>query len=73
MSPAEALTSGTLLRSAHREAEVVKAVENADLRERLTQLGATPVGSSADELAAYVRAELDRWGRAVKAANLKLE
>ena len=54
-------------------AEVVKAVENPDLRERLTQLGATPVGSTAQELAAYVRAELDRWGRAVKAANLKLE
>ena len=54
-------------------AEIVKAVENADLRERLTQLGATPVGSSPQELAAYVRAELDRWGRAVKAANHKLE
>ena len=54
-------------------AEIVKAVENPDLRERLTQLGATPVGSSPQELAAYVRAELDRWGRAVKAANLKLE
>lgn len=58
---------------ARLNAEIVKAVENADLRERLTQLGATPVGSSSQELAAYVRAELDRWGRAVKAANLKLE
>lgn len=54
-------------------AEVVKAIGNADLRERLTQLGATPVGSSSQELAVYVRAELDRWGRAVKVANLKLE
>ena len=54
-------------------AEIVKAVENPDLRDRLTQLGATPVGSSPQELGAYVRAELDRWGRAVKAANLKLE
>ncbi len=54
-------------------AEVVKAVENPDLRDRLTQLGATPVGSSAAELAAYTRAELDRWARAVKVAKLKLE
>ncbi|MGH7187457.1 MAG: tripartite tricarboxylate transporter substrate-binding protein, partial [Pseudomonadota bacterium] len=54
-------------------AEVVKSVENPDLRERLIKLGATPVGSSAQELGAYVRAELDRWGRAVKAATLKLE
>ena len=59
--------------TARLTAEVVKAVENPDLRDRLTSLGATPVGSSADELAAYVRAELDRWSRAVKAANLKLE
>lgn len=58
---------------ARLNAEIVKAVENPDLRDRLTQLGATPVGSSPQELGAYVRAELDRWGRAVRAANLKLE
>lgn len=58
---------------ARLNAEVVKAVANPDLRNRLTQLGATPVGSTSVELGAFVRAELDRWGRAVKVANLKLE
>ena len=53
--------------------EIVKGLQAADLRERFVQLGGTPLGSTPQELAAYVRAELDRWARAVKVANLKLD
>lgn len=53
--------------------EIVKGLQSADLRERFAQLGGTPLGSSPQELANYVRAELDRWSRAVKLANLKLD
>ncbi len=58
---------------ARLNSEIVKGLQSADLRERFAQLGGTPLGSSPQELANYVRAELDRWGRAVKLANLKLD
>jgi len=53
--------------------EVAKATNAADFRERLRSLGATPVGGTSAELASFVRAEIDRWTRAGKAANFKME
>jgi tripartite-type tricarboxylate transporter receptor subunit TctC len=53
--------------------EVAKATNAPDFGARLKTLGATPVGSSSPELAAFVRAEIDRWTRAGKAANFKME
>ena len=54
-------------------AEVAKATNSPDFRDRLKSMGATPVGSSSQELAAHVRNALDRWSRAGKAANFKME
>jgi len=54
-------------------AEIVKALATPDLRDRLQKVGATPVGSSAAELAAHVRAELARWTQVVKAAGITAE
>jgi tripartite-type tricarboxylate transporter receptor subunit TctC len=53
--------------------EIHKAVTATDLRERLQGLGTTPIGSSAEELAAFQRADIDRWTKVVKTANLKPE
>lgn len=53
--------------------EVAKATNAPDLRERLKALGATPVGGTSQQLAAHVRAEIERWSRAGKAANFKME
>jgi tripartite-type tricarboxylate transporter receptor subunit TctC len=54
-------------------AEVVKGLGDPALRERFTSLGANVVGSSSDELARHVRAEIDRWTKAVKAAKIPVE
>jgi tripartite-type tricarboxylate transporter receptor subunit TctC len=54
-------------------AEIVKALATPDLRDRLQNLGVTPVGSSAAELAAHVRAELARWTQVIKAAGITAE
>jgi tripartite-type tricarboxylate transporter receptor subunit TctC len=59
--------------TAKLSAEIHKAVTLTDLRERLQGLGTTPIGSSAEELAAFQRADIERWTRVVKAANLKPE
>jgi len=54
-------------------AEIVKALATPDLRERFQKLGVTPVGGSAQELAAHVRAEIARWTQVVKTAGIKAE
>jgi tripartite-type tricarboxylate transporter receptor subunit TctC len=53
--------------------EIVKAVAEADVRERFRSLGATPVGSTPAELAAHTRAELARWTQVIKAGKITLE
>jgi tripartite-type tricarboxylate transporter receptor subunit TctC len=54
-------------------AEIHKAVTQTDLRDRLKGLGTTPIGSSPEELAAFQRADIERWTRVVKTAGLKPE
>jgi len=56
---------------ARLNAEVVKAVRAADVQASLANEGAEGVGSSPDEFAAYIRAEIPRWALAVKTAGLQ--
>jgi tripartite-type tricarboxylate transporter receptor subunit TctC len=50
--------------------DMVKMFADHGLRQRLMDAGAEPVGSSAAEFAAYMKAELERWKPVVKAAGL---
>ncbi len=54
-------------------AEIVGALNDPALRQRLETLGAEPAGSSPEELARFVRAEYDKWGRVVREAGIRLE
>ena len=53
--------------------EVVRALQDPALRQRLAILGAEPAGSTPEELARFVRAEYDKWGRVVQAAGIRLD
>jgi tripartite-type tricarboxylate transporter receptor subunit TctC len=53
--------------------EVAAIVKLPDVRERLTGLGAEPVGNSADEFAAYCRAELAKWAKIVKDSGARVD
>ncbi len=53
--------------------EIVKLLKDGDIKTRLAQEGAQPVGSTADEYGAYLRAELERWNKAIKSAGIKLD
>jgi tripartite-type tricarboxylate transporter receptor subunit TctC len=55
----------------HREA--VAALADTELRARLEQLGAVPVGNTPEQFAADMRADLARWGPVVKAAGIRAE
>ena len=53
--------------------DVAKALQMADVRERLAGMGAEPSGESPAELAARIKAEYDRWGAVVRKANIKAD
>jgi tripartite-type tricarboxylate transporter receptor subunit TctC len=43
------------------------------IRDFLTRSGIDPEGGSPEELTRYMRSELAKWTKAVKAANIKLD
>ena len=53
--------------------ETVKALQLPDVKERLAQNGADPVGNSPAEFAAFIRNERDKYARIAKDANIKLD
>jgi tripartite-type tricarboxylate transporter receptor subunit TctC len=58
---------------AKTNADIAEAVRDADVRKRLADLSADPVGGTLAETAAFMRAEVERWNNVIKAANVKLE
>ena len=54
-------------------AELVAILKDPDVAARFKQLSTEPVGNSPDEFAAFVRAELDKYARVIKAAGIKLD
>jgi tripartite-type tricarboxylate transporter receptor subunit TctC len=53
--------------------DVVKILKTDDVRERLAADGAEVVANTPDEFAAYIKSELTKWGRVVKAAGIRAE
>jgi tripartite-type tricarboxylate transporter receptor subunit TctC len=54
-------------------AEVQKAMQTADLKERYLALGMDPAFSAPDEMASFLRSEQARYGSIIKNANIKVE
>jgi len=53
--------------------DFVDALNSETVKERLTKLGATPIGSSPQDFAAKIRADYDKWGPIFKEAGIKAE
>ncbi|MGZ5093871.1 MAG: Bug family tripartite tricarboxylate transporter substrate binding protein [Burkholderiales bacterium] len=54
-------------------AEIVKAMNIPDVREKLIGLGTEPVGSTPEEFGAFMRAETGKWAGVIKAANIRAD
>jgi tripartite-type tricarboxylate transporter receptor subunit TctC len=54
-------------------AEFARALAAPDLREKMLNLGAEPVGSKPEEFAAYIRAEADKYARVIRASGAKAD
>ncbi len=50
-----------------------QALRTADMKERLEQLAFEPVGGTPQQFAGYVKAEIAKWGKVVRAGNIKAE
>jgi tripartite-type tricarboxylate transporter receptor subunit TctC len=67
---APAHTAAPIIAKVHEE--VVKIVAQADMRERLAQLGLEVEVNSPDEFAAVINADIAKWAKVIKDANIKL-
>jgi tripartite-type tricarboxylate transporter receptor subunit TctC len=54
-------------------AESTKALQAPDLRDRMVAEGAEFVGDTPAQFTAYIRSELEKWGKAVKASGAKVD
>jgi tripartite-type tricarboxylate transporter receptor subunit TctC len=53
--------------------EIVRIVQQPDMKERLLAQGADPIGMPAEEFRAYVKAELAKWSKVVQASGARVE
>jgi tripartite-type tricarboxylate transporter receptor subunit TctC len=53
--------------------EVAKILRTPEVTQRLTALGAEPVGNTPDEFGAFIKAEMARWGKIIKEKGIRSE
>lgn len=54
-------------------AEIVRVLQQPDIKDRFSVNGAEPVGSTPDEFAAHIRSETAKWTKVVKNAGIQPE
>jgi tripartite-type tricarboxylate transporter receptor subunit TctC len=64
-------TPQALIDLLHRE--IVKVIAMSDVKERMAVLGFEPVANTPEEFAARIKAEIPKWGKVIRDANIKAE
>jgi tripartite-type tricarboxylate transporter receptor subunit TctC len=54
-------------------AVLVKALQSPDVKQRLAEQGAEPVGNTPEQFSATIQRDLAKWAKVVKDANVKLD
>jgi tripartite-type tricarboxylate transporter receptor subunit TctC len=68
---APARTPPAIVERLHRE--FVKILQTPEIRDRLTSEGAEPVGNTPAEFTAFLKTDIARWAKVIKAAGAKLD
>ena len=53
--------------------EVTRALRTPEIADRLNRLAAEPAPGTPDQFATFIRSEIDKWARVVKAAKMKVD
>jgi tripartite-type tricarboxylate transporter receptor subunit TctC len=53
--------------------EIAKAFAQPDLKERFATLGFQPLVNTPNDYAAYIRAEIPKWGKVIKTASIRID
>lgn len=53
--------------------EAIKALNSPDVRDKLMAQGLIPAPMSPEQLGQFIREDYERWGKVIKAANVKLD
>jgi tripartite-type tricarboxylate transporter receptor subunit TctC len=53
--------------------EMVKVIQSADFKKRMEEIGAEPVGNSASQMAAQIKAETEKFAKLVKDAKVAID
>ena len=72
---------GALLAPAHTPPEIVnllqkeiaKAMADPTVKQHLAELGFVPVASTPADFAGVIKDEYEKWGKVIRAANIKIE
>ena len=54
-------------------ADVNRALQAPEVRDKIVNSGGEPLGGSSEEFAAFVRSEVSKWGKTIKDANIKFD
>ena len=68
---APAATPKPIVDRLHRE--IVRALKLPDVRDRLLSQSTEPVGNTPAEFAAFMKSEHAKWGKVIRAANIRVE
>ena len=58
---------------ARLNAEMVKVIQSPEFRKRMDEIGAEPVGNSADQMAQQIKDDTAQYARLVKEAKVSIE
>ena len=53
--------------------EIVAILKQPETHERLSREGAEPVGNTPQEFGAFIRSEIAKWAKVIKAAGARAE
>ena len=68
---APAATPKEIVTLLHRE--IVKLVAEPDVQKRLADLGFEVVANSPEEFAVRIKSEMEKWGKVIRDAKIKVE